>query len=183
MIRKYNIGVLTVASLMEDLITVLSAETVLYEQLLPIAEQKTRIIVENDLEKLEKITAEEQTFVDKVTVLEKKRMEIMFNIGTVINRNPEHLKIKDIIKFLERQPKEQKELSMLHDKLKQTVEKLMEANSRNKTLILQSLEMVEFNMNFVQSTRMAPGNNNYTKMATSMVDGSGMQMRTFDRQR
>ncbi len=38
---------------------------------------------------------------------------------------------------------------------------------KNKDLIENSLEMIEFNMNFIQSTRMSPGNNNYNRNATN----------------
>lgn len=166
---------------MEDLINVLKAETVLYDELLPIAETKTRVIVENNLERLENITATEQEIVDQVTALESRRMKIIENIGTVLSRDPKTLKVKDIIQFLERQPKEQKELSILHDHLKDVVHKLMEVNSRNRTLLVQSLEMAEFNVNVLQSARMGPGNNNYTKGARNMMDAPSAQVRMFDK--
>jgi hypothetical protein len=56
---------------------------------------------------------------------------------------------------------------------------LTEINARNKTLIEQSLEMIEFNMNFIQSTRMAPGNNTYTRGA-SQYGNDSYQAGMFD---
>ena len=165
------------ASLIEELIIILKQEQELYESLIPIAEEKTRIIIKNDLESLQEITEKEQHAVEKVNTLEKKREETITNIGTVISRDPSVLNIQTIIKFLEKQPKEQKELSIIHDNLKKAIHRLMEINNHNKSLIEQSLEMIEFNMNFIQSTRMSPGNNNYTKGAASVYDstnGRGM---------
>jgi hypothetical protein len=34
-------------------------------------------------------------------------------------------------------------------------------------LIENSLEMIEYNMNFIQSTRMSPGSNNYNRDAST----------------
>ena len=165
------------ASLIEELIQVLEQEKDIYQRLIPIAENKTQIIVKNDLTELQKITNEEQLVVDQVNVLERRREEIIINIGTVINRKPEALDLKTLVQLLEQQPKEQKALSILHDSLKDTIQRLVEINNRNKSLIQQSLEMIEFNMNFIQSTRMSPGNNTYTKGASqyeAQASGTGM---------
>ncbi len=66
-----------------------------------------------------------------------------------------------------KQPEEKKTLAALHDSLRTTMRRLVEVNERNKDLIENSLEMIEFNMNFIQSTRMSPGNNNYNRNATN----------------
>jgi len=155
-----------VASLIEELIEILDKEYEIYQHLIPIAEQKTRIIVKNELTELQKITEKEQLAIEKINVLERKREIIVGNIGTVINKKPSTLNIKAVIMLLDKQPKEQKALSIIHDNLKDTIHRLVEINSRNKSLINQSLEMIEFNMNFIQSTRMSPGNNTYTKGAS-----------------
>lgn len=157
---------------MEELIITLKQEQELYEDMIPIAEEKTKIIIKNDLESLQQITEKEQLAVEKVNVLEKKREETINNIGIVISKDPKTLNIQTLINLLEKQPKEQKELSIIHDNLKKTIYRLMEINNHNKSLIEQSLEMIEFNMNFIQSTRMSPGNNNYTKGAASVYDST-----------
>ena len=165
--RSNREGAKTLASLVEELIAVLTEEATLYDQIVPIAEEKTKVIVANDLQMLQNITEKEKDLVDQVTVLEHKRQEVIHNIGTVLNRKDVQLKVKDIIQFLEKQPKEQQELRILHDRLKRSIQRLMEINNRNKSLIIQSLEMIEFNMNFIQSTRMSPGNSNYTRGAVN----------------
>lgn len=157
------------ASLVEELITTLNQENEIYESLIPINEKKTKIIINNDLEALQEITKTEQEMIQKISALEAKRQEVIINIGTVINRNPGTLTLKNLIRLLEKQPKEQEQLSIIHDKLQKTVHRLTEINHQNQSLIEQSLEMIEFNMNFIQSTRMSPGNN-YNK------DASGIEM-------
>lgn len=166
------------ASLIEDLIDTLEQENDIYKGLLPMAEQKTLIIVKNDLEELENITAKEQEAVNRVLALEKKRSEIVINIGTVLNRNPGSLSLKNLVELLDKQPEEQKKLSALHKDLKQNVQRLADINSKNKNLIEQSLEMIEFNLNFIQSTRTLPGNG-YTKGAQAF-DAPSLQTGIFD---
>lgn len=153
------------ASLMEELISTLSKEKDIYLDLLPIAEEKTKAIVANDLEKLQEITDREQYEVDRISSLEKKRGEVVSNIGIVLGRKPEELTLTEMIRISAKQPKDQAVLSELKDSLGQTVKKLAELNERNKVLIQHSLSMIEFNMNLIQSTRTVPGNN-YTKSAS-----------------
>lgn len=154
------------ASLIQELIQILQSEETLYREMIPQATNKTKVIIDNDLASLQKITEQEQLVVEKINVLERKREEVIVNIGTVINRKPNALTMNLIISLLEKQPEEQKQLSEIHDTLKSTLNTLVELNNRNKSLIQQSLEMIEFNMNLVQSTRMSSGSNNYTKGAT-----------------
>jgi predicted transcriptional regulator len=103
----------------------------------------------------------------------------MKDISIVLGKKDESLNLSDLIKLLGQQEKEQRALSLLHDRFKETVNTLVEINNRNKSLIQQSLEMIEFNMNFLQSTRMSPGNNTYTKSASQDSEGS-MQTGMFD---
>lgn len=155
------------ASLIEDLITTLAEETEIYQELIPINEKKTRIIINNDLEALQEITDIEQSMIIRINALEHRRQEVIVNIGTVINRNPSTLDMKTMVRLLEKQPEEQKKLSQIHDNLKRTVERLVELNHQNQSLIEQSLDLIEFNMNFIQSTRMSPGNN-YNRNASEI---------------
>lgn len=166
----------SVASLIEELITTLQQENDVYSEMIPIAKEKSSIIANNDLLALQEITDKEQAFVEKVMMLDKKREEIIANVGIVLCKEAKTLKIQEIIKLLEAQPKEQEKLSSVHTNLKKTINELMEFNNHNKSLIEQSLEIIEFNMNFIQSTRMSPGNN-YTKsagQASSVLPEAGM---------
>jgi flagellar biosynthesis/type III secretory pathway chaperone len=166
-----------VASLIEELILTLEKENEIYKQLIPVADKKTNIIVKNNLKELESITEQEQIMVNEIVALEKKREQIVKNIGTVVSRDPKTINITNVIQILEKQPAEQKRLSEIHDNLKKTIQRLVEINNHNKSLIKQSLEMIEFNMNFIQSTRMSPGNLSYNRGAAQLdtpVLGTGM---------
>ncbi len=164
------------ASLIEELIDTLGAELDAYNKLLPVENKKTGIIMKNDLLALEQITAKEQEVVDEVLALENKRGKVVNNIAVVMNKKVEDIKVETIIDILKSQPQLQRKLSEIHDNLKKVVHQIMDVNNHNKSLIEQSLELIEFNMNFIQSTRMSPGSNNYTNSATSadMTEGAGM---------
>lgn len=166
------------ASLMEELTATLEKEEEVYKGLLPVAEEKTQAIVENNLERLQAITEKEQEAIDKVTALEHRREEVVFNIGTVLNRDPKTLTLTNLIQLMGKQPDDQKKLQELHSRLQDVVKKLVTLNDRNQMLIRQSLDMIEFNMNLLQSTRIVPGNN-YTRNASEW-DGGAMQTGMFD---
>lgn len=167
------------ASLIEELIDTLGKEAELYNDLIEIAENKTRVIVSNDLVALQEITIKEQFMVEKINGLDKKREEIVKNIGIVVNKDPSTINIKYVIEMMEKQPTEKKHLCEVHDFLKKTIRRLVDINNHNKSLIQQSLEMIEFNMNFIQSTRMSPGNQGYNKGA-SQFDMPGVHTSMFD---
>ena len=153
------------ASLMEDLFTALSGEKEIYEKLIPVSEKKTEILTRGDLKELEEVTQEEQALVEKATAIGKKREEV--NIGVVLNRDASTLDLTTLATLLEKQPGERKKIAQLHDELKVIMRRLVDINEKNKNLIENSLEMIEFNMNFIQSTRMSPGVNNYDRNASS----------------
>ena len=166
------------ASLMEELITTLEYELAAYQKLLPVAEQKTQAIIANSLPEVQKITELEQEAISKISSLEQKRAEVMNNIGIVLNKRVSDLTLPKLIELMEKQPKEQEILARLHKDLTDTLKRLSNINGHNKTLIEQSLEMISYNMNLLQSTRIVPGNN-YTRNA-GQWDMTASQTGMFD---
>ena len=166
------------ASLIEELIMVLGDEEKIYSEIIPIAEKKTQIIVNNDLQSLNSITEEEQELLGKISKLEKKRQEVIRNIGIVMNKKESELNFVTIIELLKGQEKEQEELRKLHDKLKRTIDILSTLNERNQMLIKQSLEMIDFDINLMQSLRTSPGVGQYN--IASEVEMQGMKSGMFD---
>ena len=121
---------------------------------------------------MQEITNREQETVNRINALERKRGEVITNMGIVLGRKPEELTLAEMIRIAEKQPRDQAVLSELKDALGKVVKKLATVNERNNVLIRQSLEMIQFNMNLIQSTRMVQGNN-YTKSAgESMPDAT-----------
>jgi len=157
-----------VASLIDELIDVLEQENTEYETLMLLSKEKTPVIVKGDLEKLQRITEVEQEFVAKIRGLEKKRVEVMQDIGNVLSKDPETMKVTDIIELLAKQPAEQNRLAAVHDKLKKTLDNIRQFNEVNANLIKESLEIIEFNLNLVTSLYQDTGIANYDKNARSI---------------
>ena len=153
------------ASLMENLISVLQEEGVAYEELLELSMKKTPIIISGDLENLQKVTDEEQIVVAKINHLDAKREEVTKDIANVLNKDVKTLKLVDIIGLLSQRPAEQKQLATAHDKLKEVVGQMARVNEQNRELIKQYLEMVEFDLNLIHAMKSAPQTANYTRGA------------------
>ncbi len=167
------------ASLMEELVAVLSSQRDIYQDLIPVSEEKTQILIKGDLKALQEITEREQELLDRANALDGRREKIIANMGMVLNRDPAQLNLSTLVEILAKQPEEKKQLSELHDSLQKVMKRLVTVNEKNKALIKQSLEMIEFNMNFIQSTRMSPGSNNYNRNASSSY-GPDMGPGSFD---
>lgn len=158
------------ASLIENLITELNEEYAVYEELLTVTQEKTTIIIKNDLDKLREVTDKEQLLVDTITGLQNTRKEIMLNIAAVLNKKYADLKITDIIEFLDGQPEFREPLASINEKLAKVARKLKDVNSHNQNLIQEALSMIEFNINLVQNLNRAPETAEYSK---DMFKGNG----------
>ena len=96
----------------------------------------------------------------------------------VLNKKLPELTLPNLIRLLDRQPDEQETLKEIHKELTDVLKRLSEVNGHNRNLIEQSLEMISYNMNLLQSTRIVPGNN-YTRNA-GQWDMTASQTGMFD---
>lgn len=155
------------ASLMEELIITLQEETNQYEALLALSKRKTPILVSGKIDELQKITDEEQILVDNINSVDKKRAELLSDIGNVLNESTEGLTIQKLADLIKEQPEQQKQLLEIHDKLKKVLGNVQTMNEQNKMLVNQMLEMVAFDMNLLKSMKQAPETANYNKQAAN----------------
>ncbi|SFB95680.1 flagellar protein FlgN [Butyrivibrio sp. YAB3001] len=168
------------ASLMENLVQVLDSECTLYEQLLGLSSRKTAIIIEGDLTALAEITDEEQCVVGKIQRLEKQRVETMGDIANVLNMDVNSLKLTDLITILDKRPDEQKSLAIQRDRLVGVTNNVRRVNGQNQELLISSLEMVQFEMNIIQSSKRAPETANYSRALDTTGECLGYTSGGFD---
>lgn len=168
------------ASLIEDFIDTLNKEDSEYNTLLEISRRKTPVIVKGDTQALAKITAEEQTVVDRIGNLDRHRAEVLNDIATVLNKDVQTLKIPQLLELLERQPKERKALSEIYEKLKKTVEEMKVINERNRSLIQLSLDMVQFDINLMQAAKHGPETGDYNRSGAYSYGGGSGEPSRFD---
>jgi len=169
-----------VASLMENLIEVLNGESSEYEGLLKLSQEKTAYIVKGDLQNIQRITDEEQEWVGRLTRLEKKRVEITKDIANVLNKDVTTLKLTNLIQMLSGRPEEQEKLSEAVKHLQTAVYEMRAVNERNRELIQHSLELVEFDLNLLQSMKTAPQTANYNRGAYNIGNTMGVGPSGFD---
>lgn len=168
------------ASLMENLMLILENEVSEYENLVVLSTQKTPVIIQGDLNALQKITDEEQIVVGRIQHLERNREEVLGDIANVINKDVKDLKLVNLIEMLRDRPQESGRLAKIHDELKDVVHRMGRINEQNRELIQNALEMIEFDMTVVQSLKAAPETANYTKGAYMAGDVMGRNSGGFD---
>ncbi len=168
------------ASLMEALIEVLKKENQEYKNLLELSMKKTPAIVSDDVKALAQITDEEQIIVSRINHLDNQRNDAVNDIANVLNKDVTKLKIADLIKMLAARPQEQAELASVFDELRRNVHAVKRVNEQNRELIESALEMVQFNMQVLQSMNKAPETANYNRGACSTGDVIGTVNKAFD---
>ena len=168
------------ASLMEELLSVLSEEEEAFKQLLDITSRKTQVIVQNDINALRAITDEEQNVMNHISHLDKKRETVTHDIADVINKDVETLKLSALAGLLKSQPEERDRLNALIDGLSTTVRQIRRINEQNTELIKHSLEMVEFDMQMIRAMHEAPQTANYGRSAMNTGGTLGTMPEGFD---
>ena len=166
------------ASLMDDLTQVLENETVEYKKLVELSEDLKEALIASDVHTVERMTAAQEEVSNGIRSLETRRARIMKDIAVVLNKKPEELKVSMLEETLAGQPALQERLAAVRTELKQTMDELKRVNHTNQTLLRQSMELLEFDLNLFRSMRQAPETANYNKSAVNTGDLLGS--RGFD---
>lgn len=164
------------ASLIDELISVLVEEEKLYRALLSCAEKKTQIIIDADIPALEKLTAEEQVRSDELLSYGNKQIQLLDDIKTVLGKKDEKLTVTDLISFFHSQPQVQEKLFNARNNLLDAATKVQIKNQENEILLRQAMELTEFDITLFKSMRQAPETANYDKNACStgtLLGGNG----------
>jgi len=151
------------ASLIEELIDVLEETTGCYKELLVMANNKKDVIIKGDVPSLQTLTEEEQGVAGRLLRLEKKRQQLINDISSVTNKDPETMTVAKVVDMLSRQPKEQKQLKEISIEMITHVNKMKVANDLNKRLLEESLDYVDFTMNAIHSIADDNQSNSYEK--------------------
>ena len=163
---------------MDDLTQVLENETVEYKKLTELSENLKEALIESDVAAVEQLTAAQEEVSNEIQSLEYKRVRIMNDIAVVLNKKPEELKVSMLEETLAGQPALREKLAAVRTELKQTMDELKCVNRTNQTLLRQSMELLEFDLNLFRSMRQAPETANYNRSAVNTGDLLGS--RGFD---
>ena len=166
------------ASLMDDLTQVLENETAEYQRLAELSDDLREALIASDVPAVEQLTAAQEEVANVIQSLETRRAHIMNDIAVVMNRKPEELKVSTLEQSLASQPMQQQRLADARGELTQTMDRLKRINQTNQTLLRQSMELLEFDLNLFRSMRQAPETANYNRSAVNTGDLRGS--RGFD---
>lgn len=153
------------ASLVDELVSVLIEEEKIYNALLICAEKKTQILIDADIPALEKLTAQEQVSSDELLALGNKQIQLLNDIKTVLGKKDEKLTVTTLIGYLGSQPQVQERLTNARNNLIDSATKVQQRNQQNEILIRQAMELNEFDITLFKSMRQAPETANYNKNA------------------
>lgn len=153
----------SMASLIENLITILEQESELYERLIKESMDKTPVIVSNDLQRLSEANDREQRIVDEITSISHKRNQALGEIATVLGKDADTITVSEVIELMAKQPEFQHPLIAVRDKMLKQADLLRQVNVHNQNLLKESLEMTEYSINLMQSMNQAPETANYNK--------------------
>ncbi len=155
------------ASLVEELISVLEEEKSVYESLLQCAESKRQILIDADVPALEQLTATEQNDADTLVQMSNRQLQLLQDIATVLGKAKEDITVTKIIGYLESQPEVRDRLKTARDGLLSVAGEVKRLNQMNEALLKQALELAEFDITLFKSLRQAPETANYNRNAYS----------------
>jgi flagellar FlgN protein len=132
----------------EQLILALTKECDLYKDYLEIATKKKDLIISGNVKELERITNIEQNMIVSMGKVDHIRNSIIGNLLVELN-----IESVDSLSELANQLSEsyKSEVLGLKDKLEKTINDIKNTNELNSSLIKQSLDYIDFNMNLMLS--------------------------------
>ena len=158
------------ASLVEELINVLTEEEKVYRTLAEYGEKKRQIIIDADIPELEKLTDIEQQASDSLLTMSNKQISLLKDIANVLGKTDEKMTVTKLIGYLGTQPDIQAKLSAARDNLLDAAADMKKINDLNSQLLAQAMELTEFDITLFKSMRQAPETANYNKNAYSTGD-------------
>lgn len=133
----------------EELKDLLGKELILLRKLKDIAFEKTDMIVNNQVEKLEETIKIEEDLINGVGLLEVSRIKLLDTWGVAVD-TPISLVIERVIE-------DREELIDISNNMGEILEKLHVRNGLNNDLITENLDWIDFNMNLITSTEVPTG--------------------------
>lgn len=153
------------ASLVEELVSVLEAEEKIYQTMFEYGERKREVLIAADVAGLEEVTTLEQLKSDELISLSNRQIQVLTDIATVLGMNQGKMTVSRLIGCLGSQPQVQQQLTDARDRLIEAANRMKSLNDENIILIKQAIELNEFDLTLFKSLRQAPETANYNKSA------------------
>jgi flagellar biosynthesis/type III secretory pathway chaperone len=118
------------AGLLDDLITLLREQVNDFLDLAALATEKREAIIKNDVEHLQTIVNIENSIVGRNQKADRRRIELMKDVATVLNSDSNTLTISHLANLLEGKPG-QDELIEVGEALREAADELKKINEQN----------------------------------------------------
>ena len=133
--------------LLNELVNILKEENRIYNNLLDIAEDKKETLINNEIETLFDHVESDREYIDQISDLEEKRLEIMDDIQENYGINSEEL---SYLEFVDELPdKWGEELNPVREDLLATLEEFHVINEENKKLIEEAVKFNKFSIDLI----------------------------------
>lgn len=143
----------------------MDGETEQYEKLIELSDDKKDSIIYKKLDVLEGITVQEQAIADSLLKLEQRRAHLLTSMATVMGHDGEQITVSWMIDNLGNQPVEKEKLSLAKERLVKAADQVRVLNFQQQNLLRQAIEMVEFDITLLKSSKQAPQTSNYGRNA------------------
>ncbi len=138
------------ATIIDELIQVIEEQIVLYKDIYAISSEKKNIIINNDLETLQKMNTVENSIVNQVSRLEKKRVGIVSDICMVLGIAESEFTLTKLSEKLTTEDNKA-DILKLRDEIRSIMDNIKQVNDLNNQLIKNSLEYIDFSINIMRS--------------------------------
>lgn len=156
--------------LIDVLKKVLTEEIEEYKNLLNLIESKTDILIKGDIKKLDKMTEEEQKIIIKLGKFEDLREKVLYNIKHREGIEKD-LDVTLLLDYIDDENK--KQLKSTREDFLKILEKIKDRNKLNSTLIEDSLDYINMNLNILTNNEEDlnyGGNKKKSKTANSIFN-------------
>ncbi len=151
------------AGIVYELIDTLEEERDCYDGLCILAKYKEEAIVNKQIDFLQEVVKREEEFAGRVSLLEKRRDALLNDIAIVTGVSPKEINVTKLINKLGVDNDASKRLLVLREQLLEKIGSLKKQNELNAMLIEHSLELVNFTIKAIESTRMQIPATSYSK--------------------
>lgn len=135
-----------------DLESNLKQQITIYRRLAELEQEKQRALVDNVIEKIENITAQEEKILLEVGSLEEERLDWAEFFAKETGKSEEEIYLSDLVNSFP-------ELEPIHSELEKVIDELRHLNEVNTKLLQNAVNIVNFSMNLLMSDRKTTYNN------------------------
>lgn len=129
----------------DELVSILEKELEVLKKLKDITFEKTDILIEDKVERLEEMTKEEEELISKMASAEEARLKLMDSWGLSIDIS--------MTQVIDNIPEGEEELAGLKEQLQTLLYEIQSRNVLNNDLILENLQWLDFNMNLISNVQ------------------------------